>query len=113
MADETPGFPDLGGLVAGFQKMQEAQGATYEGQAGGGVVKITSTGTGQFESVEIAKEAVDPDDVQMLEDLVLAALHDLSQRIAEATQDAVGTMDLGGFGDILGGLGLGPGDDPG
>ena len=110
MADEPlSGLPDLGGLVAGFQKMQEAQGATYEGQAGGGVVKISATGTGKFESVTIAKEAVDPDDVQMLEDLVLAALHDLSERIADATQDAVGSMDLGGFGDLLGGLGRGDG----
>jgi DNA-binding YbaB/EbfC family protein len=106
--DELAGLPDIGGLLSGFQAMQEAQHAVYEGQAGGGVVKIRATGSMEFESVSIKKDAVDPDDVTMLEDLVLAALHDLSTRVAAAAQQALGGMDLGGLGDLgslLGGLG--------
>ncbi len=104
----VPDLPDLGGLLSGFQKVQEAQSAVYEGQAGGGVVKIRASGSMEFESVSIKKDAVDPDDVAMLEDLVLAALHDLSARVAEAAKAAMGGVDLGGIGDLLGGLtGLG------
>jgi hypothetical protein len=118
MSDERPGLPglpDLGGLLDGFQKMQEAQAQVYEGQAGGGVVRVRATGSMAFESIEIAPEAVDPDDVEMLCDLVLAALHDLSATIAGAQRDAMG--DLGALGALaggdLGGLGglLGPGGD--
>ena len=112
--DDTPddaapalaGLPDLGGLLSGFQKVQAAQQAVYEGQAGGGVVKVRATGSMQFESVSIGADVVDPGDVAMLEDLVLAALHDLSDRVAHAAQAAMGGVDLGGVGDLLGGLDL-------
>jgi DNA-binding YbaB/EbfC family protein len=98
-----PGLPDLGGLLEGFQRMQEAQTRQYEGQAGGGAVRVTANGAMQFTSITIAPEAVDPDDVEMLQDLVLAALHDLSTSITDAQRDAIG-FDVGGLGDSLGGL---------
>jgi DNA-binding protein YbaB len=103
MSDESPpeGLPDLGSILDGFQKMQAAQSERYEGQSGGGAVRVTATGGGEFESVRITPEAVDPDDVAMLEDLVLAALHDLTARIAEAQQGALGHLDLGGLGDLF------------
>jgi len=71
-------------LMKQAQKMQEqlmeAQAAAaeqvVEGQAGGGVVKVTVTGGMEFRSVTIDPDAVDADDVAMLEDLVLAAIHD-------------------------------------
>ena len=96
------GLPDVGGLLDGLQKIQEAQAEVFEGQAGGGAVRITASGAMVFESVSIAAEAVDPDDVEMLQDLVLAALHDLTVRIAQAQRQAMG--NLGGMGDLLGGL---------
>jgi nucleoid-associated protein EbfC len=123
--DDAPQLPDLGGLLDSLNKVQVAQGAVYEGQAGGGVVHVRATGSMQFESVSIAPDAVDPDDVEMLEDLVLAALHDLTARIAEAQRAAMGglgnldlgnldlgNLDLGGLGG-LGGLGPAAGEEPG
>ncbi|MGH9184921.1 MAG: YbaB/EbfC family nucleoid-associated protein [Acidimicrobiales bacterium] len=113
-----PGLPDLGDLLSGLQKMQEAQTQEYEGVAGGGAVRVRATGSMEFTAVEIAPGAVDPDDVEMLQDLVLAALHDLAATISEAQRDAVGGMDLGDLGESLGGLfgGLGelggPGGEP-
>ena len=106
-AGGEPAMPDLGGLLEGFQRMQDAQARDYEGQAGGGAVRITANGAMTFTSVAIAPEAVDPDDVEMLQDLVLAALHDLTATITEAQRQAMG-FDLGGLGDSLGGLLGGP-----
>jgi DNA-binding YbaB/EbfC family protein len=98
-----PEMPDLGGIFDSFQKVQEARSQTYEGHAGGGAVVIRATGDLQFESVMIDPEVVDPSDVEMLQDLVLAALHDLSSTMAGAQQEAMGALgglDLGG---LLGG----------
>ncbi|MDQ2648477.1 MAG: YbaB/EbfC family nucleoid-associated protein [Actinomycetota bacterium] len=106
----VPGLPDLdlsgpdalGGLLAQAQQMMEAQAQAaeqeVEGVAGGGVVRIRATGTGQVLGVSISPEAVDPDDIAMLEDLVLAALHDVNARLAEIQRAAMGPL-----GDLLGG----------
>ncbi len=101
-------MPDLGGLFDSLSKVQEARSASYEGVAGGGVVRIRASGDMTFEAVEIDAQVVDPSDVDMLTDLVLAALHDLSAQMVEAQQAA-----MGGLGDLdLGGL-LGGGADEG
>lgn len=104
-----PGGFDLGALLETAQQMQqqlvEAQTAAAEqqvvGVAGGGAVRIAATGAGEFVSVEIDPSAVDPDDVEMLQDLVLAALHDVAAQVAELSRGALG--GLGGLGDLLGG----------
>lgn len=95
----------------------EAAAKVFQGQSGGGAVRIEVTGAGEFVSVKIAPGAVNPDDVEMLEDLVLAALHDATAKAAEASEGAggldLGGLDLGGLdlgGLDLGGL-LGPGGD--
>ena len=97
---------------------QQAAGAEVKGTAGGGSVTVTMTGAGEVTAVHIDPTVVDPDDVEMLEDLVLAALHDASRRAAELQTNALG--DVAGLGDIaglggLGGLGGpgGPGHLPG
>lgn len=103
---------DLGGLLEQAQAMQqrimEAQAAAadtvVEGESGGGVVKITVTGGLDFQSVKIDPKAVDPDDVELLEDLVLAAIHDAVTRAHEVSQDAMADV-AGGLGGGLGGLG--------
>jgi nucleoid-associated protein EbfC len=105
--------PDLGALMRQAQAMQEqlvaaqaqASETEVEGQAGGGVVRIRVTGGMEFRSVTIDPDAVDPDDVEMLQDLVLAALHDAMARVGELQQGAMGGLDLGGLdlGGLLGG----------
>ena len=106
----SPKQPDMNDLLKQAQKMQEqlmeAQAAAaeqvVEGQAGGGVVKVTATGSLEFQSVHIDPDAVDPDDVAMLEDLVLAAIHDAVAQVNQMNQQAMGGLDLGGLGGLLG-----------
>jgi len=100
----------MGGLLAQAQKMQEqlmearsaAERQEVEGQSGGGVVKVTVTGGMEFRSVTIDRSAVDPDDVPMLEDLVLAALHDAVGKAAKLSEAAMGDIDLGLGGGLFG-----------
>ena len=62
---------------------------------------MRTTGTGQVLAVTIAPEVVDPADVSMLEDLVLAALHDMNAKLLEIQREAMGP--LAGLGDLFGG----------
>jgi DNA-binding YbaB/EbfC family protein len=111
---------DLNDLLSQAMQMQEQLAAAQEevalavveGQAGGGAVRIEVTGAMEFRAVRIRPEAIDPDDVELLQDLVLAALHDAVRRIAELQQRSAGPL-----GDVLGGanplesmLGLGADD---
>ena len=71
-------------MQADMAAAQEALAqATVEGSAGGGMVKVVVTGAGEVQSVQISPEVVDPDDVEMLEDLVLAAVGDGLRRAQE------------------------------
>ncbi len=101
------GMPDLGGLMEQAQAMlADAQGAAaeiVEGSSGGGMVKIEVDGNFTVHSVSIDPSVVDPNDVEMLNDLVLAALRDASSQLQESQSDAMGGMDLGGLGGLLGG----------
>lgn len=74
-----------------MEKAQEELGnKTVEGTAGGGVVSVTVTGHKQVVAVNIKPEAVDPDDIEMLEDLVLAAINDAMSQV-----EALASEDLG------------------
>jgi DNA-binding YbaB/EbfC family protein len=111
-ADDAGGLPDLsavspdamGDLLEQAQKMMEAQQAAsereIEGVAGGGMVRVRTTGTGEVLSVSIDPQVVDPDDVAMLEDLVVAALHDMNAQLLEIQREAMGP--LAGLGDLFG-----------
>ena len=107
--------PDFGDLLKQAQEMQaqllSAQQAAaeqvVEGHSGGGVVTVRVTGSMEFQDVVIDPKAVDPDDVEMLQDLVLAAIRDAVARVNELSQQAMGGLDLGGLGG-LGGLLGGP-----
>lgn len=105
---------DLNGLLAQAQAMQEqllaaqeAQASTVVvGSAGGGKVTVEATGGGIFERVSIDPEVVDPDDVELLEELVLAAVRDAATQIAHLQTGAVADLqlpDIGGLGRLLGG----------
>ena len=64
-------------LQAKMQRLQEEMAEkTIETTAGGGMVKVVASGKQQVVSIQIEKEVVDPDDVEMLEDLILAAVND-------------------------------------
>ncbi len=101
---------DLGALMEQASQMQsqmlaaqeQAASTTVEGVAGGGVVRIAVNGAFEFQSVTIDPSAVDPDDVDMLQDLVLAALNHAVSEVGDLAQSS---MDLGGLdlGGLLGG----------
>jgi nucleoid-associated protein EbfC len=110
--------PDLGGLLSQMQEMQRqlmdardsAASEVVEGRAGGGAVVIEVTGGLEFREVRIDPAVVDPDDVDMLQDLVLAALRDAVARANELNRRALGPLGLGGSLDgLLGGSGGAPG----
>jgi DNA-binding YbaB/EbfC family protein len=66
-----------------------------EGSAGGGMVKATMDGAKNLLGVAIEKDAVDPNDVEMLQDLVVAAVNEASRKVDEAMQDQLGAMTGG------------------
>lgn len=92
-------------MMARLQKMQEqmlkAQEELYEqvvdGSAGGGAVNISVTGGLKVQSLKIAPEVVDPDDIEMLEDLVTAALNEALQKVQELQMQQLGGL-AGQFG---------------
>ncbi|WP_174520345.1 YbaB/EbfC family nucleoid-associated protein [Neobacillus fumarioli] len=81
------------------KKMQEAQEElgrqTVEGTAGGGMVTVTATGHKQVTDIVIKPEAVDPDDVEMLQDLVLAAVNDALKKADELANNTMGQFTKG------------------
>lgn len=82
-----------------FQEMQDTLAeAEVEGAAGGGMVKVTLTGKGQARAISIDPALVDPNDVEVLEDLVLAAINDarakVDQRLQEETEKLTGGLPL-------------------
>lgn len=101
---------DINALLSQAMDMQsqlmEAQAtaaqAEITGSAGGGAVEITVTGSMEFLDVTIRPDAVDPDDVVMLEDLVLAALNDAMAQIEEMQRSSMGGIDLGALGGMAG-----------
>ena len=75
-------------MQADMQKaQQELAEAEVQGTAGGGMVTVTAAGNGDIKAVKIDPKAVDPDDVEMLEDLVVAAIAD-AKRAADAMQQS-------------------------
>jgi len=118
LADPIPALPiadllgggDISHLLQAAQDMQaelanaQAQAAEtlVEGVSGGGAVRIEATAGLEFRAVHLRPDAVDPDDVEMLEDLVLAALRDVVTQANQVQVDALGDLgDLGGLGGML------------
>jgi DNA-binding YbaB/EbfC family protein len=81
------------------QQQEQLAAQTFEGTAGGGVVKAIVTGSGSVISIEIDPEVIDPEDAEMLGDLVVAATNQALSAAHEAAQ--------AGMGGIAGGLDLG------
>ncbi len=106
------GFPGMGGanmaqLMKQAQKMQQdmqktqedLQNRTFSATAGGGMVTATVTGNKTLAEIKIAPECVDPDDVEMLQDLVVAAVNAALEEAAKTTEQEMsritGGMNLG------------------
>lgn len=117
-SDDVPG---LDALLQQAMKLQEqllaaqaeAQAAEVEGRAGGTAVRVTMTGAGEVRRVRIDPSVVDAAEVDLLEDLIVAALHDAAHKARDLHAAAMGDLgDLGGLGGLgeLGGLGAGLSD---
>jgi len=80
---------------------QEIEESTVEASAGGGAVSVVVSGQPRLQSIKIAPEAVDPDDVEMLEDLIVAALNDALEKVrtlqAERLGSVAGGLDIPGL----------------
>jgi DNA-binding YbaB/EbfC family protein len=108
-----PPQPNMQQLMKQAQKMQrDLQAAqdsisqvTVEGTAGGGLVKATMTGLGDLVSIEIAPSVVDADDIETLQDLVVAAVHDAKRVSDDLAAKTMGPL-AGGMGGSLGIPGL-------
>ncbi len=107
------GFPggmpgNMSNLMKQAQRMQrqmeesqkELETKEFTAKAGGGAVEATVTGAKEVKSVKISPEAVDPDDVEMLEDMIVAAVNEALKQAEEASANNMSklTGGLGGFG---------------
>ncbi len=111
------GFPgggmpgNMNNLMKQAQKMQkQMEEATREleekevtGKAGGGAVEVTVSGRKEITAVKISKDCVDPDDVEMLEDLIMAATNEALREIEELSQSSMSKI-TGGLGGLGGGF---------
>ncbi|NOY07542.1 MAG: YbaB/EbfC family nucleoid-associated protein [Spirochaetes bacterium] len=89
-------FQDMQGKMGEIQEKMKT--ITVEGTSGGDMVRIKINGQMEVLSVQISKEAVDPDDIRMLEDLVLAAftdaMHKIKEKLREEMSSLTGGIDL-------------------
>jgi DNA-binding YbaB/EbfC family protein len=101
-------------MMAAQQEAQEAlKRERVEASTGGGMVKVVMTGDMRIESLAIDPDAVDPEDVEMLQDMIVAAVNEASRQAQELAERALGGAGgadaLGGLGGLGGGGGLPPG----
>ncbi len=99
----NPGMANMQGMMKKVQKMQqdmlkmqeELKNRTVEATAGGGAVTVVITGRKTVEKVTIAPSAVDPEDVEMLEDLVTTAINEAMRKVDEMTEKEMGKITGG------------------
>lgn len=105
-----PGGMNMGNLMKQAQKMQkqmeemqnELETKEFEVTSGGGAVKIVITGKKEIKNIEIDKDVVDPDDVEMLQDLIMTAVNEAIRQVEESVNGQMSKL-TGGMG-IPGGL---------
>ena len=104
------GMPgNMNNLMKQAQKMQkqleesqkELEEKEFSASSGGGAVEVTISGKKQVTSVKLKEEVVDPEDIEMLEDLIMAAMNEALRKVEEETQNSMGKL--------TGGLGMGGG----
>lgn len=97
------GMGNMGNMMKQAQKMQqdmlkmqeELEQQEFEGSAGGGAVTVTLTGKKELTKVTLKPEIVDPDDVEMLEDLILVAVNEGLKKVDENSQAQLGKLTGG------------------
>ncbi len=82
------------------ESQKEMETKEFTAKAGGGAVSVTVTGTKEVKAVVLDKEVVDPDDIEMLQDLIVAAVNEAMKQVDEANSANMSKMTggLGGFG---------------
>ena len=107
------GFPGMGGLggmnlnqlmkeakkmQADLEKSQEELAVQeFETTAGGGAITVKVSGTKQIKEIKIKKEIVDPEDVEMLEDLILTSINEAMRKVDAAQSDKMGKYNIPGL----------------
>ena len=80
-------------MQANMVKAQEEVAAmVIEGTAGGGIVTASLNGQQELESITLAPEVVDPEDIEMLQDLIVAAVNDAQRKLQEITQQKMSAV---------------------
>ncbi len=103
MARGTMGGNNMNNLMKQAQKMQqemqktqtELENTIFEGQSGGGAISVTFNGKKQLKDIKIVKDVVDPDDVEMLQDLIIAAINQAIENIEKETESKMGRLTGG------------------
>lgn len=106
-----PGFggPNMGNIMKQAQKMQkemarlqeELESKTVEASAGGGAITVVATGKKEILEINIDPEVVDPEDVEMLQDLILAAVNEALRKAEEMVSSEMNKL-TGGLGGLSG-----------
>ncbi|TQS76381.1 YbaB/EbfC family nucleoid-associated protein [Ornithinibacillus gellani] len=97
------GMGNMGNMMKQMQKMQkkmmkaqdELHEMSFEASAGGGMVTVFANGKKEITEVKINEEVVDPDDVEMLQDLILTAVNDVLKQIDDKTNETMGQFTKG------------------
>ena len=79
------------------RKQEEAANTEFEVSAGGGAVVVKATGAKEIREIIIKKDVVDPDDVEMLQDLVLTAVNEALRKADDMMQDGLGGLNIPGL----------------
>ena len=85
------------------EKSKEIEEKEWEASAGGGAVKVKVSGKKEVVAVELAEEVVDPDDIEMLQDLIMAATNEALRMMEEESTEAMSQI-AGGLGGLGGGF---------
>lgn len=97
------GGGNMNKMMKQMQKMQkdmmkaqeDLQAMSFEATAGGGMVKVIANGSKQITDVVIQEEVVDPDDVEMLQDLIIAATNDVLKQVDDQSNETMGKFTKG------------------
>ncbi|MBQ6018831.1 MAG: YbaB/EbfC family nucleoid-associated protein [Clostridia bacterium] len=114
MKARIPGAPDRGSMMKKMQEMQEnmqrvqeeVENSEFSASAGGGAVEVSVNGKNEVLSVKISPDVVDPEDTEMLEDLIMASVNEALRKAAETMEREMGKVtggmpDLSGLGGLL------------